>query len=174
MLLALVLQESGWSDVPWSAIITVIVLLWAVGSLALIERLRRTFVTPTEQKAMEERLCGLIHSLEERIDRFENDLKKWERELDNNVAKRAELNGFGARVGNLEHMFTSTQKIAEEARQQSRDALMEIRHLTEKVGEAVGKVHDASTKTDRLMSEMVELRTELRMYFGGKGGKGAG
>lgn len=171
-MLSIALQGSEWSDVPWSAIITVIVLLWAVGSLALIERLRRTFVTPSEQKAMEDRLCALIHNLEERIDRFEDDLKRWERELDGNVAKRSELNGFGARVGNLEHMFTSTQKIAEEARQQSRDALMEIRHLTEKVGEAVGKVNDAASKTDRMMHEMTELRTELRMYF--KGGKAGG
>lgn len=169
MTLSVALQVGGWDDVPWSAVITVIVLMWAVGSLALIERLRRTFVTPNEQKAMEDRLCSLIHSLEERIDRFEADLKKWERELDGNVAKRAELNGFGARVGNLEHMFTATQKIAEEARQQSRDALMEIRHLTEKVGEAVGKVQDAATKTDRMMNEMTELRTELRIYFKGKG-----
>lgn len=170
MTLAALLQANDWTELPWSAIITVIVLLWAIGSLALIERLRRTFVTPGEQKAMEDRLCGLINKLQDRIDRFENDLKSWERELNDNTASRAELNGFGSRVGNLEHMFTSTQKIAEEARQQSRDALMEIRHLTEKVGEAVGKVHDAATKTDRMMHEMTELRTELRMYFKGKGG----
>lgn len=164
-------------DFPWSAILTGMVMLWAIGSLAFIERLRRTFATPREleqiqqnigkdSKAMEDRLCGLIEKLQDRSDRLEHDLKEWERQQDRSVAKRGEVDGLGSRVGNLEHMFTSTQKIAEEAREMSKEAQTDIRHLTAEVTKSTSKVDAAVVKVDTLLIQFAEMRTEMRMMFG--------
>lgn len=152
-------------DIPWNTVLTLVVLLWTVGSLAFIERLRRTFATPRELDNLENRLCDEIEKLKKTVDQFQAEVKGWEREMHATTATKAEvkhqIDGFGSKVNNLEHMFTSVHQIADEAKERSKDAQSEIRHL----GDKVTRVETQNTEIARKLDLLTEFVAEVRAYM---------
>lgn len=153
-------------SIPWGAILTAIVLVWSVGLLALVERLRRTFSTPKELEGVKDELCRLIERLEDKIGAHDDKIDKWENETGRRFATREELNGWGARVGNLEEMYRGTATLAQQAYEASRDAQREIKHLTSEVTKSLSKIDESVRSTSSLSLHFAEMRAEMRMILG--------
>jgi methyl-accepting chemotaxis protein len=142
-----------------ASVLGIVVIAWAVGSLALIERLRKTFATPKEIEEMEGRLSQQIRELKKDVTDFE-DL------AENKLVTRAEVDGVGSRVGNLEHMFTAVQGMAQEAKEVARESQAEIKNLREDIVRMDKTTNDTNQKLDRLLESFIEVRTALKIHLG--------
>lgn len=158
---------SIFSSFNWGAVLTVVVMLWSIGILALVERLRRTFATPKELDNLKGELCRLIERLEDKIEQYESKLEAWEHASDKRYATRDELNGWGARVGNLEEMYRGTATLAQAASDASKDAQRELKHLSSEVNKSLGKIDESIRKAEGISIQFAEMRVELRHLITG-------
>lgn len=161
----MVVAQSMWNQIPWTAITTIAVMIWAIGSLAFIERLRKTFATPGELKLAEDRICVMVEEVKKDVHQMREDRKEWESGVEGRTATKADLNGVGSRVNNLEEMYRATQRTAQEAKDASLESRSKIEALTEKVALATSKTDDVGRKVDDVGLQLATMRGELRGYF---------
>jgi predicted nucleic acid-binding Zn-ribbon protein len=148
------------------SLLTIAAVVWVVGGLALVEWLRRKFSTPKDLEAMEKRLCDKIEEAQKELASLRQDVGDWERYSEDKLASRAELNGYGARVGNLEHMFQAVQTLAQDAKQVALNSQSEIRGLREDVTRSSTLTGETNRKLEALLVSFAEVRTELRLRHG--------
>lgn len=146
---------------------TGLVVLGIIGGvlfLALVEKMRSKFVTKDDLAAAEGRIAqAVLSGVRGDLQTVKNDIAAWEVYSDEKLATRIEVDGFGARVTNVEHMFTAVQQMAVDAKDIAKDSQKELRHLREELARSNTLADQNGKHMQTIVITLEKMQTEMEI-----------